>query len=314
MFNLIKTTIKAVFMISMIAFKPSNPLQVTDNTSIHFFSSTQTSTQTTTQTTTQSSTNYNYPIVVLHGLESSSEKLIPLCEWIKERFNKIVINIEIGNGEKTSLDTPMPEQLNELCNTIYSNKVLENGFDFIGISQGGLLARGYTEQCNEYPVHNLITLVSPHGGIYFKNAINNGNFYTNFYQSHLSVMNYWRNPILYETYLEKCIYLPYINNEKPHDYSIRNRNNIINLSNFVMVWSKNDKVLAPPESGMFSLYDEHCNSIPLKETALYRNDYLGLKKLNEKSGLHIYETNCSHVDHRNPSCFDQLYPILNQFI
>ena len=97
------------------------------------------------------------PIVVLHGLESSIEKMVPLCEWIEDNFNRKVINIEIGNGEKTSLYTPLPEQLDELCDIIYNNKALENGFDFIGISQGGLLARGYVEQCNDYPVYNLIT-------------------------------------------------------------------------------------------------------------------------------------------------------------
>ena len=34
------------------------------------------------------------PIVVLHGLESSSEKMLPLCEWLGDTFSKKVINIE----------------------------------------------------------------------------------------------------------------------------------------------------------------------------------------------------------------------------
>ena len=114
----------------------------------------------------------NKPVVILHGLESSSEKMIPLCDWINDTFSRKVINIEIGNGEKTSLYTPLPEQLTELCNTIYKTKELEKGFDFIGISQGGLLARGYVEQCNDYPVRNLITLVSPHGGAFLKHNLN----------------------------------------------------------------------------------------------------------------------------------------------
>ena len=63
------------------------------------------------------------PIVVLHGLKSSSEKMLPLCEWLGDTFSKKVINIEIGNGEKTSLYTPLPDQLDELCDTIYKTKV-----------------------------------------------------------------------------------------------------------------------------------------------------------------------------------------------
>ena len=254
------------------------------------------------------------PIVVLHGLESSSEKMIPLCEWIEDTFDKKVINIEIGNGEKTSLYTPLPEQLTELCDTIYKNKDLENGFDFIGISQGGLLARGYVEQCNDYPVHNLITLVSPHGGAFMRDSIENNFMYTQFSQKHISFAGYWRNPTKLEIYLDKSVYLPYINNEKLHISMEKQKQNIISLSNFVMIWSPNDEIVYPSESGKFSFLDKDMNIIPMDETDIYKEDTLGLKYLDDEDRLHIYKTNCSHVDHRNPECFDQLYEILNFYI
>jgi len=254
------------------------------------------------------------PIVVLHGLESSSEKMVPLCDWIEDTFYKKVINIEIGNGEKTSLYTPLPEQLTELCDTIYNNKALENGFDFIGISQGGLLARGYVEQCNDYPVHNLITLVSPHGGTFMKDNIDNNFMYSQISQKHISFAGYWRNPYLLEIYLEKSVYLPYLNNEKNHISMEKQKQNIINLSNFVMIWSPNDEIVYPAESGKFSFLDKDITIIPIEETELYKKDTLGLKYLDDEERLHIYETNCSHVDHRNPECFDQLYGILKYYI
>ena len=254
------------------------------------------------------------PIVVLHGLESSSEKMIPLCEWIEDTFDKKVINIEIGNGEKTSLYTPLPEQLTELCDTIYKNKDLENGFDFIGISQGGLLARGYVEQCNDYPVHNLITLVSPHGGAFMRDSIENNFMYTQFSQKHISFAGYWRNPTKLEIYLDKSVYLPYINNEKLHISMEKQKQNIISLSNFVMIWSPNDEIVYPSESGKFSFLDKDMNIIPMDETDIYKEDTLGLKYLDDEDRLHIYKTNCSHVDHRNPECFDQLYEILKFYI
>jgi len=256
----------------------------------------------------------NKPVVILHGLESSSEKMIPLCDWINDTFSRKVINIEIGNGEKTSLYTPLPEQLTELCNTIYKNKDLEKGFDFIGISQGGLLARGYVEQCNDYPVDNLITLVSPHGGAFVKHNFNNNVMYSDFSQKHISFAGYWRNPTLLDIYLKKSVYLPYINNEKEHSQREKYKNNIINLSNLVMIWSPNDEVIYPAESGKFSFLDKNMNIIPIKETELYKKDTLGLKYLNDKERLHIYETNCSHVDHRNPECFNELYGIFKYYI
>ena len=50
--------------------------------------------------------------------------------------------------------TPMLSQLDILCKTIYDIPQLANGFDFIGMSQGGILARGYTEYCNKFKVRN----------------------------------------------------------------------------------------------------------------------------------------------------------------
>ena len=258
------------------------------------------------------SSEYNYyqdggiPIVVLHGVASSSSKMKEFSEWISYTFNRTVYNIEIGNGEKTSLYTPLPKQLNELCNTIYSIKELETGFDFIGMSQGGLLARGYVEQCNIFPVSNLITLVSPHGGV-IKDI--NVDMYSSFIQEHLSVGGYWRDPLKLPTYLEKCNYLPILNNEKETDISEQQKNNIKSLSNFVLVWSSEDETVTPSQSAKFSFYDKYYNLIDIEDTELYKNDLLGLKFLNDYNKFHIYETNCSHVEHRDPVCYDQLYEI-----
>jgi len=163
---------------------------------------------------TKNTFNSSYtPIVVLHGILSSKQNMEPFSNWLENSFNTKIFNIEIGNGKKTSLFTPMNNQLNELCETIYNIPDLKNGFHFIGMSQGGLLARGYVEKCNKYPVFNLITMVSPHGGVILD--INLGiNMYNNFIQNFLSFSNYWRDPTNLEGYLTKCSYLPLLNNEK----------------------------------------------------------------------------------------------------
>ena len=150
----------------------------------------------------------NVPLVVLHGVASSSEKMVDFSDWISKTFNRTVFNLEIGNGERTSIYTPMPDQLSQLCNTIYDIGELRDGFDFIGMSQGGLLARGYVEYCNKFPVFNLITLVSPHGGV--KNDVEL-DMYSKFIQEHLSIAGYWRDPTQLAVYLDKCVYLPQLN-------------------------------------------------------------------------------------------------------
>ena len=317
MFSFITKTIAFLGMLNTVNTYPFPIFErITHLSHTTTHTTTQTTTSTTTPSTTQTTTSYiaNYPIVVIHGIESSSRAMQPLCDWLENTFDTPVYNMEIGNGEKTSLYTPLNDQLNELCSSIYDIKELSQGFDFIGISQGGLLARGYVERCNSYPVRNLITLVAPHGGVYWPNVLNGALMYNDFFQNHLSVASYWRNPKVLNTYLT-CSYLALLNNEFWCELeSPIHRQNIRNLSNFVMIWSPEDKVLDPPESGKFSFFDENFNIIPLEKTDLFQNDSLGLRFLNFIGGLHTYETNCTHVDHRNPICFAQLYTILKQFL
>ncbi len=250
------------------------------------------------------------PIAVLHGIASSAVKMEPFVKWLGHTFNQPVYNLEIGNGEKTSLYTVLPAQLEILCKTIYGMDDLRHGFDFIGMSQGGLLARGYVEQCNAFPVRNLITLASPHGGVYF--AVENFNPYGTFIQAHLSFANYWRDPTALAVYYKKCVYLPNLNNENMTEDSAKNKANIETLLNFVLVWSPNDEIIAPPESGKFSFLNYDFHVLPVQDTPIYTA--LGLKTLDQTDSFHIYETNCSHEDHRNPICFTQLYSILSPFL
>ena len=253
----------------------------------------------------------NLPI--LHGIDSSSKELVPFGEWISVNFKTKVFNLEIGNGAKTSLYMPMSDQLEELCKTIYAIEELKSGFNFIGMSQGGLLARGYVERCNAYPVANLITLVAPHGGEYTPTI--KIDLYTDFFQEHLSPAGYWRVPFdLPNGYLNKCKYLPLLNNEVEHRDAESQMENIMSLDNMVLIWSPKDTVLAPPESAIFSVFIEKLEVVSLFETELYKNDLLGLKYLNEQNRLHLYKTNCSHVEHRNPACYTQLKPSFEQFL
>lgn len=255
----------------------------------------------------------NLPTAILHGIDSSSKELVPFGEWISVTFKTKVFNLEIGNGAKTSLYMPMKDQLDELCKTIYSIEELKSGFNFIGMSQGGLLARSYVERCNVYPVYNLITLVAPHGGEYIPTI--KVDLYTNFFQEHLSPAGYWRVPFdLPNGYLKECKYLPLLNNEVEHHEAEKQMENIMSLDNMVLIWSPKDTVLSPPESAIFSVFNDKLEVVSLFDTDLYKNDLLGLKYLNEQNRLHMYKTNCSHVEHRNPACYAQLKPIFEQFL
>ena len=253
------------------------------------------------------------PVVVLHGIASSQIDTDNFSEWISHTFNKKVFNLEIGTGSITSIFTPIMFQLNVLCALIYDIPELYNGFDFIGVSQGGLLARAYVEMCNKYPVRNLITLVTPHGGITIE-SLPKLNFYSEFYQNTLSFAGYWRNPDNLHQYLEKSTFLPILNNEVVTNESKRYASNMKTLNNFVLVWSYTDETLYPRESAKFSFLDEDKNIVGIEDTELYKNDYLGLRGLSEKGSFHIHNVSCAHDDVKRPSCNNEIYGILKKYL
>lgn len=297
---------------------------------------------------------YPYPIVLLHGIISDKTELTTVANWLMEKLPNKVYNIEIGNGKMDSIFKTMDWQLNELCYQIYSIPELENGFHFIGMSQGGLLARGYVERCNKFPVQNLITWVSPQAGVYGIGNIsgldiNFKNIYTPIYQNIYSFSGYWKDPYQYEKYLGSASYLPYLNNEERNSQNTltsydllddnwasiawepeQNKANMLSLKNFVMIWSPNDDVICPPESGKFSFYDTKSNQatqstkatqsnellpiIDLFESEQYIKDFIGLRTLYESNRLHILETNCTHTGHKTQECFSQLEKLTFPFL
>ena len=232
---------------------------------------------------------------------------------LETNFDIKVYNIEIGNGVFTSIFTDMTTQLDMLCNEIYKIDELKNGFNFIGMSQGGLLARGYVEYCNKYPVYNLITLVSPNGGIFYDTSLAD-NYYEPTQQNDLSISNYWRDPYRYELYLSNSTYLAHLNQEKITNVII---NDLSVVNKFLMIWSPNDEVIEPPESAKFSLLileNDELKSISLFDTILYENNMLGLRKMNEENRLEIFETTCMHSQHKEKVCFDQIKEVLRKYV
>jgi len=256
-----------------------------------------------------------YPTVLMHGVLANKQNMDELKTLLELNFKIPVYNIEIGNGAGTSLFTSMNSQLEILCDTIYKMEELKDGFNFIGMSQGGLLARGYVEYCNKYPVINLITLASPNGGVYYKTPMAY-NFYEPLQQSTLSVSNYWRDPYKYDLYLSNSTYLAQLNQEVLSN-SIQNDLDVV--KNFIMIWSSSDEVIMPPESAKFSLqYVDEIDGLlkiqELSETDIYRSGRLGLKKLNGENRLKIFQTDCRHSQHREPECFHQLKPVFEQYL
>ena len=253
----------------------------------------------------------NLPIVLMHGIISNRNNMNDLKLFLESNFKLNVIVPEIGNGIPNSFNLPLNIQGEILCNDLNSNPLLANGFNFIGVSQGGLLGRYYIERCGKYRVNNFITLVTPHGGVYKKNIGNIINMYGEHAQEHYSFSSYWRDPFNYEKYLEVSL-LADLNNEYYSGNSTLNKYRFSKLSNFIMVYSINDEVVTPPESGKFSTYDiDSLDIVPLNYTNTYKS--LGLDIFDKEDRLFIYKTDCLHEEHKNKDCFSQLYNMFQKF-
>jgi palmitoyl-protein thioesterase len=249
------------------------------------------------------------PVVLMHGIESNSENLADLADWVSKTFNRTVFNVELGDGDSYSTDTPMWKQIDAFKDVISNNTAVSDGFDFIGISQGGLIGRGYVSRYNSPPIGNLITLVSPHGGVYDKN-LGFIDLYGPIAQSTLSFAGYWRDPTHLVRYQLFSSFLPEANGEKP----LKRNKYLQALTNFAMVFSPNDDIIKPQSSGIFDTFNADLTILPLENNPIYTEDWIGLKTLNETGRLHTHQTNCTHVEHRMPVCFSQLYPILLKYL
>lgn len=96
--------------------------------------------------------------------------MLRLIERIKSGLPGVFIHsIRIGGtaeeDRKRSLLDNMNRQIKEVCDQLAGIPELADGFNAIGISQGGQFMRAYVERCNSPRVKKLITLGSQHQGV-----------------------------------------------------------------------------------------------------------------------------------------------------
>lgn len=210
------------------------------------------------------------------------------------------------------------EQIQQVCEDIAAHPILSTApaVDALGFSQGGIFLRAYAQRCNAPPVRSLVTFGSPHNGISSYQACKttdwlclgamallHSNTWSGFVQSRLVPAQYYRdtdpetgNPS--DDYLEYSNLLADINNER----SLKNKTyakNIAKMEKFVMYEFEDDTTVIPKESEWFAevieLNETSVKVTPLKDRPLYKQDWLGLKQLDEKDGLVFKTTPGGHM-------------------
>jgi palmitoyl-protein thioesterase len=240
-----------------------------------------------------------HPVVLIHGILSTKDELREAQFWFSEHLNREVYSIEIGNGKLDSVFLPMNSQLDILKSTIDSIDTLKNNqFHIIGFSQGGLLARAFAQRSNFKRIKTLMTFGTPHMGVYY---YSDQSIYSTKTQSRLSYSNYWKDPYMYPLYLQNCSFLPALNGEVDTDLNLNDK-----VDNFVMVWSMNDEVIRPIESGKYEYFEENTDIIiPFVESETYKKNFIGIQKMFDEKRIYNIETNCQHRNFKTKNCLEK---------
>jgi len=255
------------------------------------------------------------PVVIWHGLGDSFDgEGIQQVGALADAINPGTFVHTISLAQDPSGDRSatffgnVTEQLATVCDILASHPILSTApaIDAIGFSQGGQFLRGYVERCNFPPVRSLVTFGSQHNGIVKFRACGPSdwlcraamallryNTFSSFVQARLVPAQYYRDPEDYEAYLYGSNFLADINNERD-EKNPKYADNIAALSNFVMWMFEDDTTVVPRETAWFDEVNG-TDRIPLRERQLYKEDWLGLKRLDEKGGLRFRSITGEHM-------------------
>ncbi|KAL8778471.1 MAG: hypothetical protein Q9213_007394 [Squamulea squamosa] len=174
------------------------------------------------------------------------------------------------------------EQVSKVCSDLANHPILSKAtsINALGFSQGGQFLRAYVERCNSPAVHTLVTFGSQHNGISeFQNCGDHD-------WSRLVPAQYYRDPEDLHGYLENSNFLAGINNEREGHCNATYKENLQKLKKFVMYMFSEDETVVPKESAWFADYNKTSEKITwLKERRIYKEDWLGLRILDEKNRL-----------------------------
>ncbi|KAA8564328.1 hypothetical protein EYC84_011272 [Monilinia fructicola] len=249
------------------------------------------------------------PLIIWHGLGDNYKadglaQVGELAEAIHP--GTFVYNIHVDDDASADRTATffgnLTLQIEKVCSDLASHPILSTApaVDAIGFSQGGQFLRGYISRCNAPPIRSLLTFGSQHNGISSFQACTptdflcrgaqsllRSNTWSPFVQSRLVPAQYFRDPENLEPYLESSNFLADINNER----ILKNKTykaNMQKLERFVMYVFEDDTTVIPKESGWWAEVNG-TEVTPLKERAIYKEDWVGLKTLDEAGKL-VFET------------------------
>ncbi|XP_061406225.1 lysosomal thioesterase PPT2-like [Lethenteron reissneri] len=235
------------------------------------------------------------PIVNVHGLLGKpSDFRVLKRNILKAHPNTKVISIDLYNG-LSSLQ-PMWTQVHGLVRKLKPiMKRFPNGIHLICYSEGGLLCRAALCLLPNHNVDAFISLASPQMGEYGNStvvrsmvAIIKSHVYTLCYTTpgqHLSICNYWNDPMHQDLYAKYNIFLPLLNSQIYNPNANVWKRNFLRINNLVLIGGPADKEVTPWQSSLFETYDKNMNILRMANQEVYTKDTFGLRSLSETGKL-----------------------------
>jgi len=258
------------------------------------------------------------PVVIWHGMGDNcchDFSMGYIKHLLEENLPGVYVrSLMIGSGP--SEDTmngffkPVNEQVSEVCQKIATDPHLQDGYNAIGFSQGGQFLRAVAQRCPN-KMQTLISVGGQHQGVYglpkcfgdnhvicdYVRRLLNYGAYISFIQESLVQAQYWHDPLDEETYRRKSVFLADINNSRPDFRNETYKENLLKLRNLVLIKFEGDTVVDPRDTEWFSFYHPGQGTTiqAYNETELYRDDWIGLKKLDQSGRLHLLSVPGDHL-------------------
>jgi len=257
------------------------------------------------------------PVVIWHGMGDSCCNPVSMGrikEVIEGETNGYVLSLKIGytviDDTINGFLKPINKQVEMVCQQIAEDPQLQDGYHAIGFSQGGQFLRAVAQRCPNPPMKNLVTIAGQHQGVFgipgcpgesmelcniMRELLHIG-AYVDLVQNTLVQAQYWHDPVHFDQYLEKSQFIADINNERP----LKNetyKENLLKLENLVLVKNSDDTTVEPRETSHFEFYapGQDKEIVPLRESPIYLEDWIGLRTLDEAGKLSLLAIPGDHL-------------------
>jgi palmitoyl-protein thioesterase len=248
----------------------------------------------TTNTPVLGSANATYrPVVLMHGLgdAGSNPGMQSLATSIETAYpGAYAVAVDVADG-LWSFITSLQEQVDQFASTVRADPKLAGGFNAVGLSQGGLVVRGYIEQYNNPPVHNFVSICGVQGGEYncpleiqilpFVCEIFAADPYNFIFNGSLpiSFSDYWVTYDNESMYLAHNDFLPELNNQVPHGNSSIYKTRWSSLNKLALIAATEDTVVYPWQAEQFGGYawnTQNATIFNFTESDQYTQNLLGM--------------------------------------